>query len=164
MKPNSNQSRKNLPKTKKEKKKSKLKTLNHKLLVYLLKKENTYFALITLALIKKFPKPKDSSLSISPFISKNHGKTKNTNFYTKTCKHKSTTNSNSSKSQLMTWWQQLRLDSNLTRRQKKRWPQLTTKTWKITRLKDGRFRNWNSTFSQPKSLRSHLKCWKTLEL
>ncbi len=99
-----NQSRKNLPKTNKEKKKSKHKNFNRNLSIYPPKKENTYFVLIIWVQIKKFPKLKGSSLLILLFISRNHGKKRSINFCTKMYKHKSTTKSNSLMSQLMIWW------------------------------------------------------------
>ena len=49
MKPNSNKSRKNLQKMKKEKKKSKLKILNHKFSIYPPKKEKVKYFIVTFA-------------------------------------------------------------------------------------------------------------------
>ena len=97
-----NQSKKNLPKTNKEKKKSKHKTFNRNLSIYPPKKKNMYSVPIIWVLIKKFPKLKGNSLSILPSISRNHGKKKNINFCTKMYNHKLPTKSNSLMYQLMT--------------------------------------------------------------
>ncbi len=88
-----NLSSKSWPKTKKEKPKSKPKNSSPKLWIYPLKSESTCFVQTTLALIKKLPKVNDNSWSTLDFISRSHGKAKSINFCTKTCRHKSTTNS-----------------------------------------------------------------------